>query len=91
MSDPRSVGEVVRVSREGRGPGNDSAIFALALAAGLGDEPTRSAALASLPKVCRNDTDVVRFAELVEASRGYPAPTPCTPSIVDLIFVRGAL
>ena len=34
---PRAVAEIVRVSREGRAPKNDPALFALALAAGLGD------------------------------------------------------
>ena len=34
----RAVAEIVRVSDEGRAPKNDPALFALALAAGLGDE-----------------------------------------------------
>src|SRR4029077_5590336 len=37
---PRTVAQIVRVSVEGRAPKNDPAIFALASAAGLGDEPT---------------------------------------------------
>ena len=46
---PRTVAEIVAVSRAGRAPKNDPAIFALAMAAGLGDEATRQAALAALP------------------------------------------
>jgi 60 kDa SS-A/Ro ribonucleoprotein len=88
---PRTAAERGRVSREDRSPENDSAILALALAAGLGDEPARRAALAALPEVCRSGTDVVRFAEFVEASRRCPARTRRAPSITDHIFVRGAL
>src|SRR5919199_6059190 len=39
----RAVAEIVRVSREGRAPKNDPALYALALAAGLGDEANRHA------------------------------------------------
>ena len=39
----RTVAEIVVVSDEGRAPKNDPALFALAMAAGLGDEPTRRA------------------------------------------------
>src|ERR671923_1874221 len=49
----RAVAEIVRVSGEGRAPKNDPAIFALAMAAGIGDEPTRKTALDALPEVCR--------------------------------------
>lgn len=95
MCDPkrsRTAAEVVRVSREGGArEEEDQAIVALALAAGLGDEPTRRAALEALPEVCRSGADIARFAELVEASRGRPAPTPRPRSIVDTIFARGAL
>ena len=48
---PRTVAEIVRVSHEGRAPKNDPALFALAMAAGLGDEATRQAALDALPRV----------------------------------------
>jgi 60 kDa SS-A/Ro ribonucleoprotein len=68
---PRAVAEIVRVSRNGRAPGNDPAIFALAMAAGLGDEATRRAALEALPEVCRTGTHVFRFAQLVEGFRGW--------------------
>jgi 60 kDa SS-A/Ro ribonucleoprotein len=94
MCDPKrpsTAAERGCVSRENRSRGNEAAIFALALAAGLGDEPARGAALAALPEVCRSGTDVVRFAEFVEGSRRCPARTRRAPSITDVVFVRGAL
>jgi 60 kDa SS-A/Ro ribonucleoprotein len=68
---PRAVAEVVRVSREGRAPKNDPALFALALAAGVGDEETRKAALAALPDVARTGTHLFQFATFVEGFRGW--------------------
>jgi 60 kDa SS-A/Ro ribonucleoprotein len=67
----RAVAEIVRVSGEGRAPKNDPAIFALTLAAGLGDEPTRKAALEMLPHVCRTGTHLFQFATFVEGFRGW--------------------
>src|SRR5919106_720856 len=68
---PRAVAEIVRVSEEGRAPKNDPAIFALAMAAGLGDEPTRKAALEALPRVARTGTHLFQFALFVEGFRGW--------------------
>src|ERR671924_1435329 len=68
---PRAVAEIVRVSDEGRAPKNDPALFALAMAAGLGDEPTRKAALAALPQVARTGTHLFQFATFVEGFRGW--------------------
>jgi 60 kDa SS-A/Ro ribonucleoprotein len=67
----RTVAEIVRVSDEGRAPKNDPALFALAMAAGLGDEPTRKAALDALPQVARTGTHLFQFAQLVEGFRGW--------------------
>src|SRR5262245_15986960 len=67
----RTVAEIVEVSDAGRAPKNDPAIFALALAAGLGDEPTRKAALEALPRVCRTATHLFQFAAFVEGFRGW--------------------
>ena len=58
-------------SREGRAPKNDPALFALALAAGLGDTPTRQAALEALPQVARTGTHLFQFATFVEGFRGW--------------------
>src|SRR5262249_56545899 len=57
----RAVAEIVRVSEEGRAPKNDPALFALAMAAGLGDEATRRAALEAMPRVARTGTHLFRF------------------------------
>jgi 60 kDa SS-A/Ro ribonucleoprotein len=67
----RAVGEIVRVSREGRAPKNDPALFALALAAGAADKATRKAALAALPQVARTGTHLFRFVSFVEGFRGW--------------------
>src|ERR1700732_1746231 len=57
----RAVQRRVEVSASGRAPKNDPAIFALALAAALGDEPTKRAAFAAVAKVCRTGTHLFRF------------------------------
>jgi 60 kDa SS-A/Ro ribonucleoprotein len=67
----RTVADIVAVSDEGRAPKNDPAIFALALAAGSGDEATRKAALDALPQVCRTGTHLFQFASFVEGFRGW--------------------
>jgi 60 kDa SS-A/Ro ribonucleoprotein len=67
----RTVAEIVRVSTEGRAPKNDAALFALALAAGLGDTETRRAALDALPQVARTGTHLFQFALFVGGFRGW--------------------
>ena len=67
----RAVAEIVRVSAEGRAPKNDPALFALALAAGVGDDATRRAALDALPQVARTGTHLFQFAAFVEGFRGW--------------------
>src|SRR5690348_321364 len=67
----RAVAEIVAVSREGRAPKNDPALYALALAAGVGDEDTRKAALEALPQVARTGTHLFQFATFVEGFRGW--------------------
>jgi 60 kDa SS-A/Ro ribonucleoprotein len=67
----RAVDEIVRISRAGRAPKNGPALYALALAAGLGDEATRKAALAALPQVARTGTHLFLFASFVEGFRGW--------------------
>jgi 60 kDa SS-A/Ro ribonucleoprotein len=68
---PRTVAQIVAVSKDGRAPKNDPAIFALAMCAGLGDEKTRRAALDALPEVCRIGTHLFSFATYVEQFRGW--------------------
>jgi len=67
----RVVARIVAVSDAGRAPKNDPALFALALAAKLGDEPTRRAAHAALPRVARIGTHLFHFAEHIKALGGW--------------------
>jgi 60 kDa SS-A/Ro ribonucleoprotein len=68
---PRAVAEIAGVSQKGRAPKNDPALFALAMAAGHGDEATRKAALEALPAVARTGTHLFQFATFVEGFRGW--------------------
>lgn len=67
----RVVDRVVEISTSGRAAKNDPALFVLAMAAGLGDEVTRKAALAALPQVARTGTHLFHFMEFVEGFRGW--------------------
>jgi 60 kDa SS-A/Ro ribonucleoprotein len=67
----RVVHRIVEISDAGRAPKNDPALFALALAAKLGDEPTRRAAHAALPRVARIGTHLFHFAEYIKALGGW--------------------
>ncbi len=67
----RAVARIVEVSESGRAPKNGPAIFALALAASLGNERTKRAAMAAIPKVCRTGTHLFQFAEAIEGFRGW--------------------
>jgi 60 kDa SS-A/Ro ribonucleoprotein len=68
---PRAVRRIVEVSTAGRAPKNDPAIFALALAAALGDSATKAVAFEAMPKVCRIGTHLFHFAQAVQAFRGW--------------------
>lgn len=68
---PRVVERIVEVSTSGRAPKNDPAIFALSLAASVGDEATRRLALEALPQVCRTGTHLFQFAEACDGLRGW--------------------
>jgi 60 kDa SS-A/Ro ribonucleoprotein len=61
----------VEVSESGRAPKNDPALFALAMAAGLGDDATRAAALAVLHRVARTGTHLFHWLQYVQAFRGW--------------------
>jgi 60 kDa SS-A/Ro ribonucleoprotein len=67
----RAVRRIVEISGSGRAPKNDPALFALALAAKLGDLDTRRAAHAALPEVARIGTHLFHFAELIKAFGGW--------------------
>ena len=65
------VSRIVDASETGRAPKNDPAIFLLAMAAKLGDEPTRRAAYAALPRVCRIGTHLMHFAHHAQGFGGW--------------------
>jgi 60 kDa SS-A/Ro ribonucleoprotein len=67
----RAVAEIAAVSRAGRAPKNDPALYALAVAAGAGDVETRRAALEALPQVARTGTHLFQFVAFVESFRGW--------------------
>ena len=67
----RVVNRIVEVSEAGRAPKNDPAIFALAMCAKLGNDATRTAAYAALPKVCRIGTHLMHFAEYAQGFGGW--------------------
>jgi 60 kDa SS-A/Ro ribonucleoprotein len=67
----RTIDRIVAISDAGRAPKNDPAIFSLAMAAKLGDEATRRAAYAALPKVCRIGTHLMHFAEYAQKFGGW--------------------
>jgi 60 kDa SS-A/Ro ribonucleoprotein len=68
---PRVVARVAEVSESGRAPKNDPALFVLAMAAGLGDDATRAAAFAALPRVARTGTHLFHFLRFVGGFRGW--------------------
>lgn len=65
------VRRIVTVSEAGRAPKNDPALFALAMAAGLGNAATKKAAFAALERVARIGTHLFTFLEDVQAFRGW--------------------
>lgn len=65
------VDEAVSISSAGRAPRNNTALFALAAAASLGDEGGRKAALSALPQVARTGTHLFLFAGYIEQFRGW--------------------
>jgi len=68
---PRVVRRIVEISESGRAPKNDPALFALAIAAGLGDAATKAAAHEALPRVARIGTHLFHFLQYVTAFRGW--------------------
>jgi 60 kDa SS-A/Ro ribonucleoprotein len=68
---PRLVRRIVEVSLAGRAPKNDPALFALAIAAGLGDAETKAAVWAALPQVARTGTHLFHWLQYLKAFRGW--------------------
>jgi 60 kDa SS-A/Ro ribonucleoprotein len=67
----RVVDRIVEISDAGRAPKNDPALFALALAASLGDAATKRRAFEALPKVARIPTHLFTFVEAAQGLRGW--------------------
>lgn len=67
----RVVRRVVEVSLSGRAPGNDPALFVLAMAASADDAATRAAALGALHVVARTGTHLFHWLQYVTAFRGW--------------------
>jgi 60 kDa SS-A/Ro ribonucleoprotein len=68
---PRVVRRIVEVSVAGRAPKNDPALFALAIAAGLGDAETKAAVWPALPQVARTGTHLFHWLQYLKAFRGW--------------------
>ena len=68
---PRAVERIAMVSEGGLAPKNDPALFALAIAAGMGERDTRVAAYAALPRVARIGTHLFHFLAYVQQFRGW--------------------
>ena len=66
----RAVARIMDVSQSGGPPKNAAAVFALALAASFGNERTKRATMAAIPKVCRTGADLFQFADWVESFGG---------------------
>lgn len=70
-SDPLLISQAVEVSKAGRAPSNNPALFAIAAAAGLGAREYRQQALAALPAVARTGMHILTFASYAEMFRGW--------------------
>jgi 60 kDa SS-A/Ro ribonucleoprotein len=68
---PTTISTITEVSREGRAPKNDPALYALAYASVKGDGVTRSMAYEALPAVARTGTHLFMFLEFREALGGW--------------------
>ena len=65
------VEKTVDIMKSGRAPKPDTAIFVLALAASMGDDATRKAALAAVPTALKTGTHLLKFVDAVNAQRGW--------------------
>lgn len=66
-----AVRRIVAVSRDGRAPKNDYAVFALALVAANADAAGKKAAYGAVADVCRTGTHLFQFAAASDAMRGW--------------------
>lgn len=68
---PRAVQLIVDVSRNGRAPKNDPAIFALALCLSADNVATKQAAEKAVLEVCRIGTHILHLCEYLKDQRGW--------------------
>ncbi len=66
----RTIDTIVEISRSGRAPKNDPAVFALALLAGE-KQSYSVAALQAMPAVCRTSTHLFQFVAALKELRGW--------------------
>jgi 60 kDa SS-A/Ro ribonucleoprotein len=66
-----AVAEIVAISKDGRAPKNDPALYALAIACAHPDKTVRRAATKAIPDVARTGTHLFHFAEFVQSQRGW--------------------
>lgn len=71
----KTVARVVEISDGGRAPKNDPALLVLAMCAKKGDDATKAAARAALPKVARIGTHLFTLAQNIEAFGGWGRST----------------
>lgn len=67
----RTVNRIVEISKAGRAPKNDPALFALALAITHGNPETKAAAAEAIPSVARIGTHMFHLAEMLNGMRGW--------------------
>jgi 60 kDa SS-A/Ro ribonucleoprotein len=68
---PIVVEKTVEISKAGRAPKNDSALFVLAMCAGMGSKNTRRLAFDALPEVARIFTHLALFNKYLDGFRGW--------------------
>ena len=68
---PRVVSLVRDISKAGRAPKNDPALFVLALASAASDKATKELALKAIPEVARIGTHLFHYLNYVQAYRGW--------------------
>lgn len=65
------VNRVLEISKAGRAPKNDPALFTLAMAISFGDTATKRRVVQVLPEVARIGTHLFQFVEFAEQFRGW--------------------
>ena len=65
------ISTIIDFSVNGRAPRQQPGLFALAMAASLGDRECRSYALAALPRVARTGTTLFEFIQYTQQFRGW--------------------